>query len=69
MSAKWRWRGSGSCAIRCDSRPSPVDLGAEIPTGAFWGTPMPLSGLSAGDGLLVVPAGNTLTAYRLAAYP
>ena len=45
------------------------DLGAEIPTGAFWGTPMPLSGLSAGDGLLVVPAGNTLTAYRLAAYP
>lgn len=41
------------------------NLGAAIPAGAGWGHPIPLSGLSAGNGLLVVPAGNTLTAFAL----
>jgi outer membrane protein assembly factor BamB len=44
-----------------------VDVGAAIPGGAGWGAGLPLSGLSAGNGLLVVPAGTTLTAYQLAA--
>jgi outer membrane protein assembly factor BamB len=42
-----------------------VNVGAAIPAGAGWGAGLPLSGLSAGHGLLVVPAGNTLTAYQL----
>lgn len=42
-----------------------VNVGAAIPPGAGWGAGLQLSGLSAGDGLLVVPAGNTLTAYQL----
>jgi outer membrane protein assembly factor BamB len=41
------------------------DLGAAIPAGAGWGARLPLTGLSAGNGLLVVPAGNRLTAFRL----
>jgi outer membrane protein assembly factor BamB len=45
------------------------DLGAPIPAGAGWGARMPISGLSAGDGLLVVPAGNTLTAFTLSTSP
>jgi outer membrane protein assembly factor BamB len=45
------------------------DLGAPIPAGAGWGARMPISGLSAGDGLLVVPAGNTLTAFVLSDSP
>jgi outer membrane protein assembly factor BamB len=40
-------------------------LGTAIPQGATWGHSMPYSGMNAGDGLLVVPAGNTLTAFRL----
>jgi outer membrane protein assembly factor BamB len=36
-----------------------------IPDGAGWDAQLPYSGLSAGDGLLVVPAGDTLTAYVL----
>jgi len=44
-----------------------VNVGAPIPRGASWGAQLPLSGLSAGNGLLVVPAGNTLTAYQLSA--
>ena len=45
------------------------DLGAPIPAGSGWGARMPISGLSAGDGLLVVPAGNTLTAFTLSTSP
>jgi outer membrane protein assembly factor BamB len=45
------------------------DLGAPIPAGAGWGARMPITGLSAGDGLLVAPAGNTLTAFRLSSAP
>jgi outer membrane protein assembly factor BamB len=45
------------------------DLGAPIPAGAGWGARMPISGLSAGNGLLVVPAGNTLTAFTLSTSP
>jgi outer membrane protein assembly factor BamB len=45
------------------------DLGAAIPAGSGWGARMPISGLSAGDGLLVVPAGNTLTAFTLSTAP
>lgn len=44
-------------------------LSAAIPSGAGWGANIPLSALAAGDGLLVVPAGNTLTAYNLSASP
>lgn len=43
-----------------------VNLGA--PIGASVLT-MPLTGLAAGDGLLVVPAGNTVTAYTLSTNP
>jgi outer membrane protein assembly factor BamB len=42
-----------------------VNVGAVIPPGAGWGNGLQLSGLSAGNGLLVVPAGNSLTAYKL----
>lgn len=40
-------------------------LGAPLPYGASWGHSIPLSGLSAGNGILVAPAGNTLTAFAL----
>ena len=43
-----------------------VNVGATIPSGAGWGAGIPLSGLSAGHGLLIVPAGNSVIAYRLA---
>jgi len=46
-----------------------VNLGAAIPAGAGWGVAMPISGLSAGDGLLVVPAGNTVSAFTLSTSP
>jgi outer membrane protein assembly factor BamB len=42
-----------------------VNVGAAIPPGAGWGAGIQLSGLSAGNGLLVVPAGNSLSAYQL----
>ncbi len=42
-----------------------TNLGAAIPAGPLWGQSTPLSGLSAGDGLLVVPAGNTLNAFAI----
>lgn len=45
------------------------DLGAPIPAGAGWGARMPFSGLAAGNGLLVVPAGRTLTAFTLSTSP
>jgi outer membrane protein assembly factor BamB len=45
------------------------NLGAAIPAGAGWGARMPISGLSAGDGLLVVPAGSMLTAFTLSLAP
>ena len=44
-------------------------LSAAIPSGAGWGAGIPLSALAAGDGLLVVPAGKTLTAYTLTTSP
>jgi hypothetical protein len=40
-------------------------LGAPMPYGANWGHSIPLSGLSAGNGIVVAPAGNTLTAFAL----
>jgi hypothetical protein len=40
-------------------------LDGGVPPGPSWGSRMPFSGLAAGDGLLVVPAGRTLTAFRL----
>ncbi|MDN5864520.1 MAG: PQQ-binding-like beta-propeller repeat protein [Gammaproteobacteria bacterium] len=43
-----------------------IDVGAPIPPGAGWGAAMQLTGLSAGHGLLIVPAGNSVVAYRLA---
>jgi outer membrane protein assembly factor BamB len=42
-----------------------VNVGAAFPAGAGWGAGLPLSGLSAGDGLLVVPAGTKVIAYAL----
>lgn len=42
------------------------NLGLTIPSGASWTHGIPFSGLGAGNGLLVVPAGNTLTTFRLA---
>ena len=46
-----------------------ANLGAALPAGAGWGARMPLSGLAAGDGLLVVPAGTRLTAFKLSTSP
>lgn len=46
-----------------------VATGAAIPAGAHWGAGMPLSGLAAGDGLLVVPAGVLVIAYTLSTNP
>ncbi len=43
-----------------------VNAGATIPAGAGWGKGIPLSGLAAGHGLLIVPAGDSVIAYRLA---
>jgi outer membrane protein assembly factor BamB len=44
-------------------------LGRRIAVGANLNPWMPLSGLSAGDGLLVVPAGTALTAFTLSPTP
>ena len=41
------------------------NLGAAIPAGAGWTAWSPYSGLAAGDGLLVVPSGTSLTAFKL----
>lgn len=46
-----------------------VNAGAALPAGAGWAARLPSSGLSAGDGLLVVPAGTTVTAYSLSTDP
>jgi len=46
-----------------------MNVGAAIPAGAGWGAQIPYSGLAAGDGLLVVPAGSTVTAYTLSTSP
>ncbi|MGH2506137.1 MAG: PQQ-binding-like beta-propeller repeat protein [Ktedonobacteraceae bacterium] len=43
-----------------------INVGATIPPGPGWGAGMPLSGLAAGHGLLIVPAGDSVIAYRLA---
>jgi outer membrane protein assembly factor BamB len=45
------------------------NVGAAIPASPGWDGAMPFSGLAAGDGLLVVPAGSTLTAYTLSTSP
>jgi outer membrane protein assembly factor BamB len=46
-----------------------TNLGATIPAGESLLSPLFLSGLSAGDGLLVVPAGTKVTAYTLSTNP
>jgi outer membrane protein assembly factor BamB len=45
------------------------NAGGAIAPGAGWGASIPLSGLAAGDGLLVVPAGNKVVAYVLSTNP
>lgn len=45
------------------------NVGAAIAAGPGWGIDVPASGLSAGDGLLVVPAGTKVTAYTLSTNP
>jgi outer membrane protein assembly factor BamB len=40
-------------------------LGGPIPAGAGWAHQVPYSGLNAGEGMLIVPAGNALTAFKL----
>lgn len=45
------------------------NVGAAIAASAGWGQEVPTSGLSAGDGLLVVPAGTKVTAYTLSTNP
>lgn len=42
-----------------------VNVGTAFPAGAGWGAGIPLTGLAAGDGLLVVPAGTKVIAYAL----
>ena len=44
-------------------------LGAVISHGARWGTDSVLSGLSAGDGLLVIPNGTKVTTYVVSTHP
>jgi len=46
-----------------------VNVGSAFPSGANWGAGIPLSGLAAGDGLLVVPAGTKVIAYTLSTNP
>jgi outer membrane protein assembly factor BamB len=46
-----------------------VNMGSALPHGAGWDAGMPLSGLAAGDGLLVIPAGTKVTAYTLSTDP
>ncbi len=46
-----------------------ANLGAAIPAGAGWDASTPISGMNAGDGLLVVPAGNNVDAFRLSTSP
>ncbi len=43
-----------------------VTLGSAVGSGA---ASLPMSGLAAGDGLLVVPAGTKVTAYTLSTNP
>ncbi len=44
-------------------------VGSAMPTGVGSNEVMPLTGLSAGDGLLIVPGSNTVTAYVLSTNP
>lgn len=46
-----------------------TNVGAPLPQGEGLLSPIFLSGLSAGDGLLVVPAGTKVTAYTLSTNP
>jgi outer membrane protein assembly factor BamB len=45
------------------------NVGSAIPSGVGSNAAMPLTGLSAGDGLLIVPGSNTVTAYVLSTNP
>jgi len=45
------------------------NVGSAIPTGVGSNAAMPLTGLSAGDGLLIVPGSNTVTTYVLSTNP
>jgi outer membrane protein assembly factor BamB len=45
------------------------NVGSAIPTGIGSDAIMSLTGLSAGDGLLIVPAGDMVTAYVLSTSP
>ncbi len=45
------------------------NVGSAIPPGAGWNAGMPMSGLSAGDGLLIVPGSTKVTAYVLSTNP
>jgi outer membrane protein assembly factor BamB len=45
------------------------NVGSAIPTGVGTNAAMPLTGLSAGDGLLIVPGSNTVTTYVLSTNP
>ncbi len=65
--------GGGSSPVTSPSG-APVPNGVPIPTIATTPIAPPtginvISGLSAGDGLLVVPAGNTLSAFTLSTNP
>jgi len=42
-----------------------LNVGAAFPAGAGWGSGIPFTGLAAGDGLLVVPAGTKVIAYSI----
>lgn len=44
-------------------------LASMADSGNGWDTSLPFGGIGAGDGLLVVPAGNTVTAYTLSTAP
>lgn len=46
-----------------------VNVGTGFPPGAGWGAGIPLTGLAAGDGLLIVPAGTNVIAYAISTDP
>jgi outer membrane protein assembly factor BamB len=51
------------------TQPWSKNLGAPIPAPATPGVGQSLTGLAAGDGLLIVPAGNTVNAFVLSTSP
>jgi len=46
-----------------------VNVGAPLPKAVGYAAVTPYSGMSAGDGLLVVPSGNSVVAYTLSTNP